>query len=62
MEQSTGLRADSTIDYQLLDLQKNAAEMQAAGTGQEGAALLQAQTEIRQLQSQIQLESGGSAK
>jgi hypothetical protein len=46
----------------LLGLQKNAAELQAAGTVQEGAALVEAETKIQELQSQIQLENGGAVK
>ena len=56
--QSAPNTPDSTINYELLGLQKNAAEMRASGSGQEGAALQETETKIQQLQSQIQMENG----
>jgi hypothetical protein len=61
-DQSILSPAGGTINYELLDLQKNAAEMQAAGSGQEGAALLVTQRKIQELQNRIQLDSGGVGK
>jgi TolA-binding protein len=61
-EQATPGTPGSTINYELLDLQRSAAEMQATGTGDEGARLQDTQTKIKQMQNQIQMDTGNAGK
>jgi hypothetical protein len=61
-EQPAPAAAGPTLNFDLVDLEKQAADMRASGTGNEGAALADVQSKIQQTQNQISLESVGTSK